>query len=286
MRDTKNILIVEDEPKVAYFLQESLESTSQNYKVVCAASGEDALNQVSHSLFDLVVSDLRMPGINGLELLQRVRDRNPFTRTILITAYGSDEVEAETRRLQTYRYFTKPFPIEDFTTAVKQALDEGVSRKMSGLLMLSGERFDKISQRLSDLRYEVGAQCVLLSDDAGQVLTEVGFAENLPLGHVVSLMSSSLAHTAELAQQLHEERSFNLHYHEGARYDIYIANIGDHLYITSIFDRRQGASRVGMVWLYTKRAVQDVLYLIASEEMLPSNGGAWSGEYGNKGSLI
>jgi two-component system, response regulator, stage 0 sporulation protein F len=280
MKDTKRILIVEDEPKVAFFLQESLEALNHGYQVKCAASGEDALDELSQAPADLVVSDLRMPGINGLELLQRVRDQNPTTQTILITAYGSDEVEAETRRLQTYRYFTKPFHIEDFTSAVTEALDDGVSTKLSGMLVMSGEQFDKITQRLSDLRYEVGAQCILLSDSSGQVLTEVGFTENLQSERIITLMDDGFANVAELAQHLREERSFNLHYHEGTRYDIYIANVGDQLFVTLIFDRRQGASRVGMVWLYTKRAVQDLLYLIASDDLLPPNGSAWPSDFG------
>lgn len=280
MKDTKRILIVEDEPKVAFFLQESLEALNQGYQVKCANSGEDALDELSQAPADLVVSDLRMPGINGLELLRRVHEQNPTTQTILITAYGSDEVEAETRRLQAYRYFTKPFHIEDFTTAVAEALDDGVSIKISGMLMLSGEQFDKITQRLADLRYEVGAQCILLSNSSGQALTEVGFTENLQSEQIIALMGDGFAHTGELAHHLREERSFNLHYHEGTRYDIYTANVGDQLLITLIFDRRQGASRVGMVWLYTKRTVQDLLYLIASDDLLPPNGSVWPSDYG------
>jgi CheY-like chemotaxis protein len=275
MKDAKRILIVEDEPKVAFFLQESLQAVDNSYSVVCAACGEDALNEMTRSPFDLVVSDLRMPGISGLELLQHVREQSPTTHTILITAYGSDEVEAETRRLQAYRYFTKPFSIQDFTSAVKQALnDDETPRKMSEPPALSGEQFDKITQRLSDLRYEVGAQCILLSDGSGQVLDKVGFTEHMQTHQIVELMSKGFANAAQLGQHLREERSFNLHYHEGTRYDIYMTNAGERLFITLIFDRRQGASRVGMVWLYTKRAVQDALYLISNNDSAMSGGDA------------
>jgi len=270
MKDAKRILIVEDEPKVAFFLQESLEAVDDSYSVVCAGCGEDALSELTRSPFDMVVSDLRMPGISGLELLQHVREQSPTTYTILITAYGSDEVEAETHRLQAYKYFTKPFSIQDFTSAVKQALnDDKAPQKMSEPPTLSDEQFDKITQRLSDLRYEVGAQCILLSNGSRQVLDKVGFTENMQTNQIVELMCKGFAHTTQLGQHLREERSFNLHYHEGTRYDIYTANVGEHLFITLVFDRRQGASRVGMVWLYTKRAVQDVLYLISNNDPVP-----------------
>ncbi len=263
MKDTKRILIAEDEPKVAFFLQESLESVDRRYQVVCTTSGEDALNELERSPFDLVVSDLRMPGMNGLELLQRVREQNPTTQTILITAYGSDEVEAASRQLQTRHYFTKPFRIEDFTAAVQQALedDTGLTREAA---MLSEEQFHKITQRLSDLRYEVGAQGILLSDRSGHILTEAGLVENLPVAQVMAVMVGGLERATELTQHLREDRSFNLYYHEGTRYDIYTLNVGEPFFLTLVFDRRQGASRVGMVWLYAKRAVQDLLTFLGT----------------------
>ena len=67
---------------------------------------------------------------------------------------------------------------------------------------------------------------------------------------------------------MREDRSFNLRYHEGVRYDIYAANVGDQLFITLIFDRRMGASRISMVWLYAKRAIQALLPLVAGDETL------------------
>ncbi|MBN1888943.1 MAG: response regulator [Thermoflexales bacterium] len=270
MRDTtRNILIVEDEAKVAFFLQESLESIDQRYQVVRVASGEEALDELARGPFDLVVSDLRMSGINGLDLLKRVREQNPSTQTILITAYGSDEVEAETRRLQTYRYFTKPFRIEEFTAAVKDALNnEDARRGKAEAEVLSASQLEQMTQRLSDLRYEVGAQCVLLSNETGEVLGEAGFSDQLRPVQLVALMGSAFFRGPELARQLREDRSFNLHYHEGTRYDIYTANVGERLFITLVFDRRQGASRIGMVWLYAKRAIQDLLYVTTDDELL------------------
>jgi DNA-binding response OmpR family regulator len=269
MTDSKRILIVDDEPKVAFFLQESLESLGSNYQVMRADSGESALTEMDRTSFDVLITDLRMPGMSGLELMQYVRENFPQTRVILITAYGSEDVEAETRRLEAYRYFTKPFHIEDLTTAVQEALREGAG-SAPGLLVLSGERFDRLTQRLNDLRYEVGAQCILLADITGQLMAEVGITEGLIPPTLTALMGGGFATEFEVTRHLREDRSFNLHYHEGVRYDLYAANVGDQLFLTLIFDRRMGASRIGMVWLYTKRAIQDLLSLVASEETMPT----------------
>ncbi len=254
----KRILIVDDEPKVGFFLKESLESLGRGYDVSHVGTGEAALAEMARRPFELIVTDLRMPGLNGLDLLARVREVAPDTRTILITAYGSDEVESESKRLNASHYFSKPFQIDDFTTAVENVLADETPGA-SEALDLNSEQIDRIRQRLSDLRFEVGAQCILLADMPGRLLAEVGPADGITPPALTELMGSGFAPLFQVARHLHEGHTFNLTYHEGARYDIYAANVGDKLFVTLVFDRRQGASRIGMVWLYTKRAIQDLI---------------------------
>jgi DNA-binding response OmpR family regulator len=278
----KRILIVEDEPKVGFFLKESLESLHRGYNVLHVESGEAALAEIDRQRVELLVTDLRMPGMSGLDLLNRVREVSPDTRSILITAYGNDEVESESRRLKAAHYFTKPFQIDEFTAAVqnllKDASDEsdrpsesGRAGEPSNPASLSGDRLDRVVQRLTDLRFEVGAQGILLADQKGRLLAEVGLIDDMQPGTLTGLMGGGFASLFDLARYLHEARSYNLTYHEGVRYDLYAANVGDRLLLTLIFDRRQGASRIGMVWLYTKRAIQDLLDLLSdAPKPLPS----------------
>ncbi|TEU14269.1 MAG: response regulator [Anaerolineales bacterium] len=266
----KRILIVDDEKKVAFFLQESLEDLGDNYEVVSAETAEAALQQIESQPFDLIITDLRMPGINGLELMQRVRAISPETRTILITAYGSDEVEAEARRLQAYSYFTKPFHIEDFIETVQEALKDMIVSEKS-LLILSDERFNAITRRLSNLRFETGAQCILLADDVGQLIAKVGLTEGLDITTLVSLLAGGFATTFEIFRHLGEREALNLNFHESAAYDIYSANVGNRLFLTLIFDRRVQTSRIGMVWLYTKRAIRELLEITTTSEMMKAN---------------
>ncbi len=266
----KRILIVDDEKKVAFFLQESLEDLGDNYEVVSAETAETALQRIESQTFDLIITDLRMPGINGLELLKRVREISPETRTILITAYGSDEVEAEARRLEAYSYFTKPFHIEDFMVTVQEALrDMVVSEK--GLLILSDERFNAITKCLSKLRFETGAQCILLANIVGQLIAEVGLTAGLDISTIVSLLAGGFATTFEMSRHLRERETFNLNFHEGTAYDVYSANLGEKLFLTLIFDRRVQTSRIGMVWLYTKRAIRELLEITATSEMMKAD---------------
>jgi two-component system response regulator AtoC len=121
-RARKRILIVDDEAIVAFFLMEGLKGLGDEYEVRTTGSGELALEQFSSTPFDLAVVDYRLPGISGLDLIRRLKRVSPGTRTIVITAYSSPELEAEARRLQTWRYLEKPFPIQDLMCTVQEAL--------------------------------------------------------------------------------------------------------------------------------------------------------------------
>ena len=133
---TRHILIVDDEPRVAFFLSKALEHADQEYRVSVAHSGEEALETLNRAPVDLLVTDLRMPGINGLELMRWVRASKPQTRTILITAYGNDEVETEAHRLEAYRYITKPFSLDAFTQVAQEALSD-MAVSQPGMVVLS-----------------------------------------------------------------------------------------------------------------------------------------------------
>ncbi len=116
------ILIVEDEEKVAFFLKESLSGLENGYEVVSTPSAEEALAAIDSYDFDLVVADFRLPGRNGLELISELCSSRPHTRTMLITAYGSDELEAAAYRHNVARYFAKPFRLDEFVEAVQEIL--------------------------------------------------------------------------------------------------------------------------------------------------------------------
>lgn len=118
------ILIVDDSMGVARALSLGL-GLYQNglYQAEMCYSGEEALKRVVEVPFDLLISDLRLPGIDGLSLLDRVRQISPQTRSILITAYGSPDVEERGRNLVN-AYLPKPFMLRDIICAVERVLAE------------------------------------------------------------------------------------------------------------------------------------------------------------------
>jgi predicted regulator of Ras-like GTPase activity (Roadblock/LC7/MglB family) len=129
---------------------------------------------------------------------------------------------------------------------------------------LSGDYLEAITRRLRELLVEADAMAVVMVDTMGQIIAETGGAGDLDVTTIVSLLAASFATTSEMSRRLQEaRRTFNLTYHEGERYDIYASNIGSALFLVLIFDRETYAPKIGMVWLYIKRSIQDLLRIVA-----------------------
>lgn len=258
----KHILIVDDEPKVGLFLSRALEHASQDCRVSTAHCGEEALEILEQRHVDLLITDLRMPGVSGLDLIRWVRKMSPDTRTMLITAYGNEQIKAEAQHLDVSHYLTKPFGIKEFTQLVDGALAEG-EMPTTGIVSISDQIFDFLVTRIERLLQETGALCVFVSDMQGQRLVEVGSADVLDGTMLLALLAGGFATSAELARRLGNDSAVNLFFQEGDTYDIYGSNVGDSLILALAFEKHAHKSRVGMVWLYTRRAVNDLQEMLA-----------------------
>jgi CheY-like chemotaxis protein len=266
----KHILIVDDEPKLALFLSKMLACSNRSHQVSTANSGEQALEVLKSTPIDLLITDLRMPGITGLDLIRWVRTFSPETRTILMTAYGSDHVEERVRQMEVYRYITKPFNSSDIAQTVEEALRE-VAINQPGMVVLSDQSFETIAGKLEGLKYDLGAMCILLADMQGQLLVSVGNNEDVESSTLLALLSGGFVTSAEIARQFGNGKSLDLHFHEGSRYEMYSANVGEGLFLAIIYDRHVQTSRIGMVWLYTRRTVEDLLaYMATLNDTLPT----------------
>ena len=106
----KRILVVDDEETLVFFLKQGLQEISVACYVDVASSGEDALTKLTYNRYDLLVTDLKMPGISGFTLVEVARSLHPDIKVILMTAFGSREVQDEAKSLKVEGYLTKPFP--------------------------------------------------------------------------------------------------------------------------------------------------------------------------------
>ncbi|MCF8108000.1 MAG: sigma-54 dependent transcriptional regulator [Desulfohalobiaceae bacterium] len=116
------IAVIDDEPIVCREIKRGL--AKEQYEVETFLDGESALRRLDQADFDLILCDLRMPGLSGLELLKKVRRRGTSCEVIIITAYSSVDTAIEAIRSGAYHYLTKPIKMADLKLLVKRALDK------------------------------------------------------------------------------------------------------------------------------------------------------------------
>lgn len=122
----KNILVIDDERIVTRSLQRLLKK--EGYDVVVAQSAQEAFERVKENDFDLIVSDVRMPGEDGIEIIQKIRaylkenNKKPIPE-VLITGYANEDKYKSAVELKVADYIYKPFDIKEFLEAVKRNLD-------------------------------------------------------------------------------------------------------------------------------------------------------------------
>lgn len=121
MTTTVRILVVDDEVNIRGALVTLLEK--KGYQVRGAGTGEDALEQLESATADLVLTDLKMPGIGGMEFIRRLKAKWPDMEVVVMTAYGSIDTAVEAMRHGAYDYLMKPIDRERFPVVVEKALE-------------------------------------------------------------------------------------------------------------------------------------------------------------------
>ncbi|MGA8941983.1 MAG: response regulator [Thermoactinomyces sp.] len=116
----KKILVVDDQYGIRLLLQEVF--SKENIHIFQASNGKKALEIIQAEKPDLILLDMKMPGMDGLELLRRLRKFNTEAKVIMMTAYGELDMVAEASRLGALTHFTKPFDIEELRTEVMKQL--------------------------------------------------------------------------------------------------------------------------------------------------------------------
>jgi len=129
------ILIVDDELSMREFLSILVER--EGYEAVAAANAEQALQLLETSFFDLVISDVNMPGLNGIQLLARIKVMAPETAVLMMTAFTAAEQAVEAMKLGAYDYISKPFKVEEIKVLIRNALEKSDLKRENVILKQS-----------------------------------------------------------------------------------------------------------------------------------------------------
>jgi DNA-binding NtrC family response regulator len=124
---SSRILIAEDEEITLKYILSALEK--EGYEVTGVLDGRSALEKIDNGIFDILIADIKMPGLTGIELLGIVRERNLETEVIIITGYGSITSVVDAMKKGARDYITKPFDLEELILKVKQIHEEKMLKR-------------------------------------------------------------------------------------------------------------------------------------------------------------
>jgi DNA-binding NtrC family response regulator len=127
MPEKPKILVVDDEERYRTTLRKML--TAQGLEVVSLGSGPEALDELKNQPYDVVVLDIRMPGMDGVEVLAEIKKIRPETEVIILTGHASVDAALEIIKRGGYDYLLKPCPVEDLMLKIDAAYEKKVERE-------------------------------------------------------------------------------------------------------------------------------------------------------------
>jgi CheY-like chemotaxis protein len=211
----RNVLLVDDQRDILRLLHSSLDTLKNSeMKIFEAPSGEEALLEASRNQIDLLVTDYLLPGMTGVELMHKVRSRNPDVKVILISGMNDRKARDEMLNAGAMALFDKPIPLADFMDAVERGL--GLVRTIFPPEPATDGREEARRNRLSDMlanfRQDVKAQAVFLVNERGRVLARAGDLHDSSME--VSLLSALTAiHIAGLkVSQFNRQKAIESYY--------------------------------------------------------------------------
>ena len=222
------ILIVEDQREVSRLLRSALETLEYDLEVVEIPSGEEAILYSSRYKIDLLVSDYRLPGMSGLELMRKVQKNRPQAKIILVTGQADPKIRREVAEAGADAFFIKPIPMADFLDAVERHLDFVETMLPPELIAVDDAEIQRnLPDLLSGLRQELAATAVLLLNDTGRILACAG---DLPdRDNEVALVSSLLSiHSAgqKVSRLIGQKIASNWYVFNSGKYDLVFAPVG------------------------------------------------------------
>jgi DNA-binding NtrC family response regulator len=145
----EELLVVDDEPQMLIAINETLRRSG--YSITTAGSGIEALRRLKEKYYQLVITDMRMPEVSGIDLLRKVKNLTPQTPVILLTAYGTIQNAVDAMRDGAYDYLLKPFSSESLESIVRRALDSAPKRseKTSHAIITQDPKFSRTLEQAS-----------------------------------------------------------------------------------------------------------------------------------------
>jgi DNA-binding NarL/FixJ family response regulator len=236
-------------------LRSSLKLTGQPYTIVDVPSAEEALLELTRGGADVLVTDLRLPGISGVELLEKARAAIPQIHAIVVTGHPTEEARARADELGVVAFLSKPIRTSHFLEAVNRALQ---LKDRDGQQPLEDEKAF-LAEWMMAMQRELGAESTVLLDRQGQVVVQAGALDAIDLKAALPSLLTATEAALEVSRTLGDQAPASLIYFGGVKHDLYLATAGTEHALAVVFPARQGSEQIGAVLQYSRRAASDLM---------------------------
>ena len=216
------ILLVDDQREILRLLRSTLDTIGHKLEILEAPSGEEAMLESSRHKIDLLVTDYKLPGMTGIQLMSKIRVRHPEIKTILISGIPDRKIREEMMNAGAQAVFDKPVPLADFLDMVERCL--GLVQTIfppEQTKTKDPAQQVRLSDLLANFRQDINAQAVLLLNDRGRVLTRAGDLRDSSMEvSIVSAVAAIHGASLKLARFNRQNEMSSYHAFSGGDHDL------------------------------------------------------------------
>ena len=237
MTDNFRVLIVDDHQEIRSALRANLEALDIDLDLVDVPSGEEAILEVVGTGIDLLIADIGLPGLSGIDLHRKLKATYPNMQVILITGLADEEIHKEIAGVGAEAFFFKPLKMPEFLNAVRNTMGlELVEEDTEDLTKLTKENLhEDVTTRIADLRGELGAISIMIIKKTGVIAAETGIVpDTIYESHVMPLLLQTFSATNKISKFLGKEDPDSVWYFSGEKYDLFWSHIDSQYGMTVI----------------------------------------------------
>jgi CheY-like chemotaxis protein len=230
----KRILIVDDALELGRLLKATLTTLDHTFDIAVVPSAEEGQVEAGKKPVDLLVTDLRLPGVSGTDLIKVLRKKNPQIKVILITGVSEVQITQESKDVKVDYFLKKPMEIADFLSAAKKCLGmDDASASVDASAKKEDVNSSKLNSMLEEMRGNVNAQVVCLFDDQGNILIKCGDypEKNFEAKWIPSILSSLVA-DARVLHQFNPPIGDGVHAYTSPAFNLIVVTVNDNALIT------------------------------------------------------
>lgn len=259
------ILVVDTQRETSKAIRTGIQSLGSEFSVATTLSGEEALLEARLRKFDLLISEVRLSGMSGVELVRKLRASKPDTKVILISSTLDRYIRREAADVGVENILQKPLEIAELLNEVKRILGMGTAAPTVAVQEEKPAEVEPagISDRLATLRKELAASLTLLMSDTGEILMQAGDIQPWGLEAEISSLTTLFSTGHKIARLLGASVTDNFYAFKGNKLDLIMTQVGDsHALLIGMPSTGTALAQMDKIYAVVQKGTHDLQHIL------------------------